>query len=162
MADNFIRCRACGKLYAPCANAAILKEAFRWRAVACSPECFAVYAEQITKLRSKTAPNSEAGEADSAASPLAGAPEVADVAVASCGASGDGEGNITSAEAADTGGAGEGNGSDVGAEEYDGESAGNGESAVAAIARRIKPKWRRRAAEAAAALAEKNGGGDND
>lgn len=45
------RCRVCGKEYEPCHSANLQTGVFRWREVACSPECGAVYLRQINESR---------------------------------------------------------------------------------------------------------------
>lgn len=46
-------CRACGKLYTPCANCENDNTAFHWRTVACSYECGMEYFKAVMKNREK-------------------------------------------------------------------------------------------------------------
>lgn len=45
------KCRVCGKEYEPCHSARLQAGVFRWREVACSPECGATYLLQINESR---------------------------------------------------------------------------------------------------------------
>ena len=45
------KCRVCGKEYEPCHSAKLQPGVFRWREVACSPECGATYLQQINESR---------------------------------------------------------------------------------------------------------------
>lgn len=51
MAQNK-QCRVCGKDYEPCRTHAPRNGVFRWREVACSPECGAIYLNMIQASRS--------------------------------------------------------------------------------------------------------------
>lgn len=44
-------CKICGKLFTPCADCANDKTMFRWRKVACSPECAKKYFAVIESSR---------------------------------------------------------------------------------------------------------------
>lgn len=44
-------CRVCGKMYTPCADCENDKVVFRWRTVACSPECGKEYFRRILESR---------------------------------------------------------------------------------------------------------------
>ena len=46
------QCRVCGAEYKPCNNHAPQSGVFRWREVACSPECGAIYLKMIQASRS--------------------------------------------------------------------------------------------------------------
>ena len=46
------QCRVCGKDYEPCRTHAPRNGVFRWREVACSPECGAIYLNMIQTSRS--------------------------------------------------------------------------------------------------------------
>lgn len=45
------KCRVCGKGYEPCHSTRFEPGVFRWREVACSPECGAIYLQQVRKAR---------------------------------------------------------------------------------------------------------------
>lgn len=45
------QCRVCGKSYEPCHSTSLQAGVFRWREVACSPECGAVYLQRIQESR---------------------------------------------------------------------------------------------------------------
>lgn len=49
--DPLKRCRVCGKEFIPCRTAKVHDGVFRWREVACSPECGSVYFERILESR---------------------------------------------------------------------------------------------------------------
>lgn len=51
MGATLKKCRVCGKEYEACRSANRGDNVFRWREVACSPECGAMYLEQVTKSR---------------------------------------------------------------------------------------------------------------
>lgn len=44
-------CRVCGKGYEPCHSTKLQHGVFRWREVACSPECGVIYLRQIRESR---------------------------------------------------------------------------------------------------------------
>ena len=44
-------CRVCGKEYEPCHSTGLQSGVFRWREVACSPECGAIYLRRIQESR---------------------------------------------------------------------------------------------------------------
>lgn len=44
-------CRVCGKEYEPCHSSKLQAGVFRWREVACSPECGAIYLQRINESR---------------------------------------------------------------------------------------------------------------
>ena len=46
--------RVCGKDYEPCHSTKLQPGVFRWREVACSPECGAIYLRQIQESRGLT------------------------------------------------------------------------------------------------------------
>lgn len=45
------QCRVCGKDYEPCHSTRLQPGVFRWREVACSPECGAIYLQRIQESR---------------------------------------------------------------------------------------------------------------
>ena len=45
------QCRVCGGDYEPCRTHAPQNGVFRWREVACSPECGAIYLQRIQESR---------------------------------------------------------------------------------------------------------------
>ena len=45
------QCRVCGKDYEPCHSHAPQNGVFRWREVACSPDCGAIYLRRIQESR---------------------------------------------------------------------------------------------------------------
>lgn len=45
------QCRTCGKDYEPCRSIGLKNGIFRWREVACSPECGAIYLRRIQESR---------------------------------------------------------------------------------------------------------------
>lgn len=45
------QCRVCGKDYEPCHSTKLQPSVFRWREVACSPECGAIYLQRIQESR---------------------------------------------------------------------------------------------------------------
>lgn len=45
------KCRVCGKEYEACRSANRVAGVFHWQEVACSPECGAVYLQQINESR---------------------------------------------------------------------------------------------------------------
>ena len=45
------QCRVCGKDYEPCHSTKLQIGVFRWREVACSPECGAIYLQRIQESR---------------------------------------------------------------------------------------------------------------
>lgn len=51
MSSTFKKCRVCGKEYEACRSANRGDSVFRWREVACSPECGAIYLNQINESR---------------------------------------------------------------------------------------------------------------
>lgn len=46
------KCRVCGKEYEACRSANRGDTVFRWKEVACSPECGAIYLQRINESRS--------------------------------------------------------------------------------------------------------------
>lgn len=56
MAGAVKKCKVCGKEYECCRSAIGKGNMFRWRDVACSPECGAIYFERV--LESRRADNS--------------------------------------------------------------------------------------------------------
>ncbi len=52
-------CRICGKMFTPCANCENDKTMFRWKRVACSPECAKEYFSKVEEIRLHHAKNSE-------------------------------------------------------------------------------------------------------
>ena len=48
------QCRVCGKEYESCRTHASRNGVFRWREVACSPECGSVYLQRIQESRGLT------------------------------------------------------------------------------------------------------------
>lgn len=54
MAAAILKCRVCGKEYEGCRTAQKVDGVFRWKEVACTPECGAVYLDRIRKSRAKT------------------------------------------------------------------------------------------------------------
>lgn len=51
MASVTKKCRVCGKEYEACRSANRAAGVFRWQEVACSPECGAIYLQQINESR---------------------------------------------------------------------------------------------------------------
>ncbi len=51
MSSTLKKCRVCGKEYEACRSANRGDSVFRWREVACSPECGAIYLNQINESR---------------------------------------------------------------------------------------------------------------
>lgn len=49
--NPMMKCRVCGKEYEPCRSAKLQDGVFRWREVACSPDCGAIYLQQINESR---------------------------------------------------------------------------------------------------------------
>lgn len=49
--DPLMKCRTCGKEFVPCRSARLQDSVFRWREVACSPECGAIYLQKINESR---------------------------------------------------------------------------------------------------------------
>lgn len=49
--DPMSKCRVCGKEFKPCRSAKLQDGVFRWREIACSPECGTVYFERIIESR---------------------------------------------------------------------------------------------------------------
>lgn len=49
--DPLMKCRTCGKEFVPCRTARLQDGVFRWREVACSPECGSVYFKRILESR---------------------------------------------------------------------------------------------------------------
>lgn len=45
------QCRVCGKDYEPCHSTKLQPGVFRWREVACSPECGAIYLQRVNESR---------------------------------------------------------------------------------------------------------------
>ena len=45
------QCRVCGKDYEPCHSTKLQPGVFRWREVACSPECGVIYLQRINESR---------------------------------------------------------------------------------------------------------------
>ena len=45
------QCRVCGKDYEPCHSTKLQPGVFRWREVACSPECGTIYLRRINESR---------------------------------------------------------------------------------------------------------------
>lgn len=54
MSSTMKKCRVCGKEYEACRSANRGDSVFRWREVACSPECGAIYLNQINESRNHT------------------------------------------------------------------------------------------------------------
>lgn len=54
MATAIMKCRVCGKEYEGCRTAKKVDGVFRWKEVACTPECGAIYLDRIRKSRAKT------------------------------------------------------------------------------------------------------------
>lgn len=54
MATAILKCRVCGKEYEGCRTAKKVDGVFRWKEVACTPECGAIYLDRIRKSRAKT------------------------------------------------------------------------------------------------------------
>ena len=54
MATAILKCRVCGKEYEGCRTAKKVDGIFRWKEVACTPECGAIYLDRIRKSRAKT------------------------------------------------------------------------------------------------------------
>ncbi len=52
-------CRICGKMFTPCADCENDKTMFRWKRVACSPECAKEYFAKVEALRLHYVENSE-------------------------------------------------------------------------------------------------------
>lgn len=52
--SSMAKCRVCGKEYEPCRSAKLHDGVFRWREVACSPDCGAIYLQQINESRGLT------------------------------------------------------------------------------------------------------------
>ncbi len=52
-------CRICGKMFTPCADCENDKTMFRWKRVACSPECAKEYFAKVEATRLHYAENSE-------------------------------------------------------------------------------------------------------
>ncbi len=52
-------CRICGKMFTPCADCENDKTMFRWKRVACSPECAKEYFAKVEAIRLHHAENSE-------------------------------------------------------------------------------------------------------
>lgn len=46
-------CRICGKMFTPCADCENDKTMFRWKRVACSPECAKEYFSRIEESRNQ-------------------------------------------------------------------------------------------------------------
>lgn len=53
MATAKLKCRVCGKEYEGCRSAKRVEGVFRWKDVACSVECGAIYLDLIRKSRAK-------------------------------------------------------------------------------------------------------------
>lgn len=53
MATATLKCRVCGKEYEACHSAKRVDGVFRWKDVACSPECGAAYLALIRESRAK-------------------------------------------------------------------------------------------------------------
>lgn len=53
MAAALLKCRVCGKEYEGCRTAKKVDGVFRWKEVACTPECGAIYLDRIRKSRAK-------------------------------------------------------------------------------------------------------------
>lgn len=51
MGKNMKACRVCGALYEACPASRKADGVFRWREVACSPECGAEYLRQVNEAR---------------------------------------------------------------------------------------------------------------
>lgn len=45
------QCRVCGKEYEPCRTSTTSAGVFRWREVACSPDCGAIYLQRVQESR---------------------------------------------------------------------------------------------------------------
>ncbi len=52
-------CRICGKMFTPCADCENDKTMFRWKRVACSPECAKEYFSKVEAIRLHLSENSE-------------------------------------------------------------------------------------------------------
>lgn len=52
-------CRVCGKMFTPCADCENDKTMFRWKRVACSPECAKEYFRRIEESRKLLTPNAK-------------------------------------------------------------------------------------------------------
>lgn len=61
---NFIKqCRVCGKSYETCRSLSMTaSKTFRWQDVACSPECGAIYLEQVLASRGELPSKNEVSE----------------------------------------------------------------------------------------------------
>ena len=55
MAGAIKKCRVCGKEYEACRNAKRVEGVYRWKDVACSPECGQVYLARILESRKPAA-----------------------------------------------------------------------------------------------------------
>lgn len=55
MAGAIKKCRVCGKEYEACRNAKRVEGVYRWKDVACSPECGQVYLARILESRKPVA-----------------------------------------------------------------------------------------------------------
>ncbi len=53
-------CKICGKMFTPCADCENDKTMFRWKRVACSPECAKEYFRRIEESRQPMAQNVKA------------------------------------------------------------------------------------------------------
>lgn len=51
MVARMKRCRVCGREYEACRSANRVAGVFHWQEVACSPECGAIYLQQINESR---------------------------------------------------------------------------------------------------------------
>lgn len=68
MSSTMKKCRVCGKEYEACRSANRGDSVFRWREVACSPECGSVYLRQINESRNHS--TSKKGKQKVAAEPV--------------------------------------------------------------------------------------------
>lgn len=56
------KCKVCGKEYRACDNTTVSDGVFRWRDVACSPECGAIYLQRVMESRGETTAQQEVRE----------------------------------------------------------------------------------------------------
>ena len=54
MATATLKCRVCGKEYEGCRTVKKVDGIFRWKEVACTPECGAIYLDRVRKSRANT------------------------------------------------------------------------------------------------------------
>lgn len=67
MATAIKKCRVCGKDYPACRSARRGDGVFRWKEVACSPECGAIYLARVLEARGEAENAPETKQAESAA-----------------------------------------------------------------------------------------------